>query len=128
MNKYLDNQLADIEHARFKKTWRDWKKLSGKDSSIDEPSPYVPRNILYFETFVEELFNTKTKDEAFALIDQAKTFINSLDGARLQGGPARNKFHSLFEVEEVTSPDEVDTEDPTDEKLVALENEVLTDE
>jgi len=122
------NQLADIEHARFKKTWRDWKKLSGKDSSIDEPSPYVPRNILYFETFVEELFNTKTKDEAFALIDQAKTFINSLDGARLQGGPARNKFHSLFEVEEVTSPDEVDTEDPTDEKLVALENEVLTDE
>lgn len=121
------NHLADIEHARFKKTWRDWKKLNGRDSSIDEPSPYVPRNILYFEQFVNELFETKTKAEAFALIDSAKTFINSLDGARLQGGPARNKFHSLFEVEEVTSSEEVDTEDPDDEKLLALEQEVLTD-
>lgn len=120
------NHLADIEHARFRKTWRDWKKLNGRDSSIDEPSPYVPRNILYFEQFVQELFETKTKAEAFALIDQAKTFINSLDGARLQGGPARNKFHSLFEVEEVTNSEEVDVEDPDDEKLMALEQEVLT--
>jgi hypothetical protein len=121
------NQLADVEHARFKKTWRDWKKLNGRDSSNDEPSPYVPRNILYFNQFLEELFATKTKNEAFALIKEATTFITSLDGARLQGGPARNKFHSLFEVEEVTSPDEVDTEDMDDEKLMALEQQVLTD-
>lgn len=119
------NHLADIEHARFKKTWRDWEKLNGKDSSKDEPSPYVPRNILYFEQFVNELFETKTKAEAFELIDSAKTFINSLDGARLQGGPARNKFHSLFEVEEVTNADDIDVEDPDDEKLLALEHEVL---
>ena len=119
------NHLADIEHARFKRTWRDWEKLSGKDSSKDEPSPYVPRNILYFEQFVTELFETKTKAEAFALIDEAKTFITSLDGARLQGGPARNKFHSLFEVEEVTNADDIDVEDPDDEKLLALEHSVL---
>jgi hypothetical protein len=119
------NQLSDIEHAKFKKTWRDWEKLSSKNANKDEPSPYVPRNILYFEQFVNELFETKTKDEAFALIDSAKTFINSLDGSRLQGGPARNKFHSLFEVEEVTSSDEVDTEDPNDDALVALENNIL---
>ena len=119
------NHLADIEHARFKRTWRDWEKLNGKDSSKDEPSPYVPRNILYFEQFVTELFETKTKAEAFELIDSAKTFINSLDGARLQGGPARNKFHSLFEVEEVTNADDIDVEDPDDEKLLALEHEVL---
>ena len=121
------NHLADIEHARFKKTWRDFARLNGKNMSIDEPSPYVPRSILYFEQFINELFETKTKAEAFALIDEATTFITSLDGARLQGGPARNKFHSLFEVEEVTSPDEIDTEDMDDEKLMALEQEVLTD-
>jgi hypothetical protein len=46
----------------------------------------------------------------------------------LQGGPARNKFHSLFEVEEVTNPEEIDTEDMDDEKLMALEQEVLTDD
>jgi hypothetical protein len=121
------NHLADIEHARFGKTWRDFARLNGKNTSIDEPSPYVPRSILYFEQFINELFETKTKAEAFALIDEATTFITSLDGARLQGGPARNKFHSLFEVEEVTSPDEIDTEDMDDEKLMALEHEVLTD-
>jgi hypothetical protein len=119
------NHLADIEHARFKRTWRDWEKLNGKDSSKDEPSPYVPRNILYFEQFVAELFETKTKAEAFALIEEAKTFITSLDGARLQGGPARNKFHSLFEVEEVTNSDEIDVADPNDAKLVALEQQAL---
>jgi len=120
------NQLSDVEHAGFKRTWREWEKLSSKNANKDEPSPFVPRNILYFETFVQELFETKTKAEAFALIDEASPFITTLDGARLQGGPARNKFHSLFQVEEVTSPDEIDTEDPNDEKLIALENEVLT--
>jgi hypothetical protein len=64
-------------------------------------------------------------DEAFELIDNAKTFINSLDGSRLQGGPARNKFHSLFEVEEVTNAEEVDTEDPNDDALVAMENTIM---
>ena len=122
------NQLMDIERVKFNKTWRDWKPLDGKNKNIDEPSDFVPRSILYFDQFVEELFNTKTKDEAFALIDNAKTFITSLDGARLQGGPARNKFHHFFEFEEVTSAEEVDTEDPNDEMLMNLEQQVLTKE
>ena len=115
------NHLSDIEHAKFKNTWRYWEKLNSKNANKDEPSPYVPRNILYFETFVNDLFNTKTKAEAFALIDQASAFLHSLDGARLQGGPARNKFHNLFEVEEVTSSDEVDVDNPNDDQLRALE-------
>jgi len=118
------NHLSDIEHAKFSKTWRQWEKLSSKNANKDETSPFVPRNILYFETFVEELFNTKNKAEAFDLISQASVFLQSLDGARLQGGPARNKFHSLFAVEEVTSVDEVDVDDPNDETLVAMENSV----
>jgi len=111
------NHLSDIEHAKFNRTWRQWTKLNSKNINQDEPSPFVPRNILYFETFVKELFETKTKDEAFALIDSASGFLQSLDGARLQGGPARNKFHSLFEVEEVTSSDEIDTENPVEESV-----------
>ena len=121
------NHLSDIEHARFKKTWRQWEKLNSKNANQDEPSPFVPRNILYFETFVEELFNTKTKAEAFALIDRASTFLQALDGARLQGGPARNKFHNLFEVEEVTNSDEVDTENPEDDELRTLEESIKGD-
>lgn len=119
------NHLADIEHAKFNKTWRQWEKLNSKNANKDEPSPFVPRNILYFETFAKELFETKTKDEAFALIDEAKVFLQTLDGARLQGGPARNKFHSLFEVEEVTDATEIDIDNPDDETLVAMERSIM---
>jgi hypothetical protein len=115
------NHLADIEHAKFNRSWKQWEKLASKDITKDEHSPFVPRNILYFEKFVEELFNTKNKADAFKLIDQAKTFITSLDGARLQGGPARNKFNSLFDVIEVSNSDEIDVDNPEDEKLLALE-------
>jgi hypothetical protein len=118
------NHLSDIEHAKFSNNWKYWEKLNSKNANQDEPSPYVPRNILYFETFVRELFETKTKTEAFELIDKAKGFLQTLDGARLQGGPARNKFHSLFEVEEVTNATEVDTENPEDDDLRALEESV----
>jgi hypothetical protein len=89
-----------------------------------EFSDWVPRKILYFDRFVGELFETKTKDEAFALIDQAMPFLKSLEGARLQGGPAQNTFNSLFEVEAVKSADEIDLANPDDDDLRALEEEI----
>jgi len=122
------NHLADIEHARFNRTWREWEKLDSKNIKKDEPSPFVPRNILYFETFVKELFETKTKAKAFELIKKAAPFLESLDGARLQGGPARNQFHALFQVEEVTDPNEIDIDDPNDEKLAELEHQIMENE
>jgi hypothetical protein len=86
----------------------------------DEYSEWVPRNILFFSSFVEDLFNTKDKAEAFEMIDQAGPFLKSLEGARLQGGPAQNKFGSLFELETVTDASEVDLENPEDEKMNKL--------
>ena len=91
-------QLMDIECARFKPDWR-MKSIEGKKEI--EYSDWVPNKILYFSTFVEELFNTKTKDEAFAMIDTAKLFLKSLEGARLQGGPAANEFNNLFTIEDL---------------------------
>lgn len=115
-------QLMDIEIAKTKGkiNWHHWRKLSQKDAGSDEYSDWVPRNILYFNSFVEDLFNTKTKQEAFEMIDKARTFLDTLEGARLKGGVARNMFNGLFTVEEVTNADEVDledTEDPTYSKL-----------
>jgi hypothetical protein len=89
-------QLMDIECARFKPDWR-MKGIEGKKEI--EYSDWVPNKILYFATFVEELFNTKTKAEAFEMINSAKQFLKSLEGARLQGGPADNEFNSLFTYE-----------------------------
>ena len=115
------NQLMDIERARAKPNWRSWRKLKDAESNFDQYSDWVPRNILYFDRFVEELFNTKTKDEAFEMLDKAGPFLKSLEGARLQGGPAQNEFSNLFSFEEVTKVEEVDLENPDDDKLRELE-------
>jgi hypothetical protein len=121
--------LMDIEIAKTKDklTWKHWKKVKANDMS-DEYSDWVPRNILYFNSFIEDLFNTKTKDEAFEMIDQAGPFLRSLEGARLQGGPAANTFGNLFSFDEVTDADEIDLANPDDDALRALEDEVLNND
>ena len=117
------NQLMDIERAKAHPDWQHWKKVKGGDMS-DEYSDWVPRNILYFDRFVSELFETKTKKEAFDMIEKAGPFLRSLEGARLQGGPAQNKFTSLFDIEEVTKVEEIDLANPDDDKLRELETDV----
>jgi len=121
----------DIERTKHQPDWRSWKKLNAKDSTSDQYSEFVPRNILYFDRFVEELFNTKTLDEAMAMLEtpNAKAFLISLAGARnTSNGQNDNMFNGLFDVEEVTNPNEIDVNDPNDEKLAALENKSLTDD
>jgi hypothetical protein len=114
-------QLMDIECARFTPDWRH-KSIEGKKEI--EFSDWVPNRILYFSTFVEELFNTKTKDEAFQLISDAGGFLKTLEGSRLQGGPAQNTFGNLFEVEEIRQ-DEIDFANPDDDELKNLEQELI---
>jgi hypothetical protein len=70
------------------------------------------------------LFNTKTKDEAFQLISDAGGFLKTLEGSRLQGGPAQNTFGNLFEVEEIRQ-DEIDFANPDDDELKNLEQELI---
>jgi len=119
-------QLMDIEIAKTKGylTWRHWHKLRDKESSADQHSDWVPRSILYFATLVEDLFNTKSKEEAFAMIEEAGPFLRSMEGARLQGGPAQNRYNALFEVEEVTKEEEVDLSNPDDDALRNLEEDI----
>jgi hypothetical protein len=121
-------QLMDIEVAKTKDklTWKHWHKLKDAESNADQYSDWVPRNILYFASFIEDLFNTKTKVEAFEMIDsrQARAFLTSLEGARLQGGPKQNTFTSLFDVEEITKVEELDLENPDDNDLRELEESI----
>ena len=120
-------QLMDIEIAktRSKMNWRAWKKVKSGDMS-DEYSDWVPRNILYFDRLVEDLFNTSNKASAFEMIEQAGPFLRSLEGARLQGGPKQNTFNNLFEIEQVTNQEEIDLANPDDDELRKLEEEVIT--
>ena len=116
-------QLMDIECTRFKPNWRSWG-IEGKKEK--EFSDWVPRRILYFSTFIEELFETQSKAEAFELIESALPFLRSLEGARLQGGPAQNTFNNLFEVEEKRQ-DEIDFASPDDDELRALEEGIVNE-
>jgi hypothetical protein len=105
-------QLMDIETTRFKPNW----KLAGIEGKKEKDfSDWIPNRILYFATFVEELFNTADKNEAFDLIEQALPFLRSLEGARLQGGPPPTLFGKFCEVEDVKA-NEVDLEDTEDTK------------
>jgi hypothetical protein len=102
------NNLMDIELAKHKPDWRRWRKVKDADKS-DEMSEWVPRNVLYFNRFVEELFALNTKDEAFEMIAEAERlgFLQNLEGARLRGG-VTNIAHTLFYEE---SEDETSWED-----------------
>ncbi len=113
------NNLADIEYASYRPDWRSWRKVKDADKS-DERSEWVPRNILYFNRFVEELFDCKTKDDAFQMITEAERlgFLQNLEGARLRGG-VTNIAHTLFyEDDENETSWEDDREDEALDKLV----------
>ena len=100
------------------------KGIEGKKEI--EYSDWVPNRILYFATFIEELFQTKSKAEAFELIESSLEFLRSLEGARLQGGPVSHANKTLFDFgdgKKLNSLDPVfDQQD--DDELRNLEDEV----
>ncbi len=117
------NQLMDIELTnKPRMPWRTYKaKVKDTDFS-DEISDWVPRNILYFDSFVSELFECPTKDEAFEMIETATTlgFLNGVEGARLRGG-VKSIANTLFyeEGEEDKSAYSDEREDDELDKLKA---------
>jgi hypothetical protein len=111
-------QFMDIECAKHKPDWRMWGVEGKKEIEFSE---WVPRKILYFATFIEELFNTKTKAEAFTLIDNANQFLTSLEGARLQGGPVAYGNKDLFDWGDAKKVKEEEFDQQDDDELRALE-------
>ncbi len=117
------NQLTDIEIKKVRPDWRLWRKVKDADKS-DEYSEWVPRNILYFDRFVEELFEQPTKEAAFAMIKEADSFLKNLEGARLRGG-VTNISNSLFvEVDDEGKEETPWTDDREDTELDKLESEL----
>ena len=75
------------------------------------------------------MFNTKTKDEAFALIDSAQKFLRTLEGARLQGGPVAYANKSLFDFGDAKKAvdDEPVFDQQDDDDLRALEEGMINE-
>jgi hypothetical protein len=116
-------QLMDIELAKHNVSWTQ-AGINGRKET--EYSDWVPNRIIYFNNFLNELFETKTKDEAFQLIEDAKAFLKSLEGARLQGGNSDNLYDNLFDEVEKEQKD-IDFSNPEDSELRALEESVDKD-
>jgi hypothetical protein len=89
--------MNDAESVIYKPQVKHWRKVSGSDTT-DEFSKFVPRNILYFNTFVEEVF---TSENPMEVISNAFSFLADIRGTRWQratgGGKGKNNFSSLFE-------------------------------
>lgn len=112
------NELTDVECVTHKPNIRDWKKLKGKDKS-GELSNWVPRNILYFNSFVEELFE---HDDPMTFIDENITFLNAI-GRRRPGTSGEAHFGILFD-EVLEHADDEGFSEEQEAVLDKLENEV----
>ena len=91
------NDFNDIERVVHKPDVKHWRKTKASDTT-DEHSTYVPRNILYFNTLVEQVF---TSEKPMEVIANASSFLADIRGnrwARATGGSkGTNNFSSLFE-------------------------------
>jgi hypothetical protein len=114
------NRLMDMETARYKPDWRHWQRLDGKSAKTDEPSDWVPRNILYFDRFVQELFES---DDPKAMLKHAHKFLTELQGGLQRGKVQNDVLNNFIEFEE-PEPGESDLSNMNDDKIVELEKSI----
>lgn len=96
------NRLADIEYAIRKVDYRDWARKNKKPIS-----DFVSNDIIFFNSFVEELFSRNSAD-ARQLI---KDYSGHLDNISFRENKTVDSFHSLFDHSEVDSKKKIDGQD-----------------
>lgn len=117
----MANNLTEIEVQNYQPHPSDWRKKSGKNGQ--KPiSEWVPNNILYFATLVEEIF---ASDHPFSVIDDNIAFIQDLSVSRNRKTNAM--FDELFGGE-LTEVDEDTFASLDDDKMEALEHTLDGDE
>lgn len=94
------NRLADIEYVRKKIDYKDWMRQKGKSKSL-EVSDFIPSNILFFEDFVNELFNPDTINPR-NLISDNYAFLESISfGGTSNNTKSSETFSALFDLDAV---------------------------
>lgn len=114
------NRLMDQEFGALqgKIDWRDWRKLKNSDRT-DELSNWVPRNILYLQTFIDELFTSETPMD---MLDNAYSMLHSMASVRGAAQDHHTTFSEFFaNADEVVETD--GTPEGTEEALSKLELE-----
>jgi hypothetical protein len=114
-------RLADIEYHR--NSGISYKDASGFGKKAPNLSEFIPNDILYFNNFVEVLFDPATGiADARQMIVDNTTFLNSISFGGVDAANAA-KGRDLFDTVDET-PDEDDMASLDNEKLTALEHEL----
>lgn len=105
------NRHADIVYATKKIDYRDWVKKS-KVPICD----FLPNNIFFFNSFVEELFS-RDRDGAYQLLKDYEGQLNSIS---FKENKIVDTYHSLFDHSSANTKKEIKAED-----IASLDNEDL---
>lgn len=110
------NRLADIEYATRKNIdYRDWYQMRDK-KKMTNISDFVPNSILFFNNFIEVLFDPSTKDP-YSMIKENQAF---LDYVSFGSKKEVTTFGSLF-----GDSEENEEHMPIGEELASLDKEDL---
>jgi hypothetical protein len=113
------NRLADIEYATQEKVdFRDWYQSQHKKTKQNNKSNFVPNAIIYFNQFVEELFDPKTANP-YNMLNEYSAF---LDYVSFGDKKEVTSFNDLFGEHEEEEVHEIMAED-----LASSDNEELID-
>lgn len=115
------NALTDVLTASHKPDFKTWQKLTPKQEKNAHFDPYVPRNIVYMVSFIEELFRSETPMQ---MLDDAAPMLANFNGAKTLK-TTTDSFNDLFAVQDkiLDNDNEMDAEaeEAAEQFLEALE-------
>jgi len=97
------NRLADIEYATRDIHYGDWAKKKSKTPISD----FVPNNILFFNSFVTELFSR----DAAGAYELLNNYAGHLDKISFKENKIMDSYHSLFDHDAIDAKQEIKVED-----------------
>ncbi len=106
------NRLADIEYEVRDIHYSDWAKKKSKTPISD----FVPNNILFFNSFVEELFSRDAAG-AYKLLDDYAGHLNNIS---FKENKIVDSYHTLFDFSDVEAEKKIDGQD-----IASLDHEDL---
>lgn len=113
----IANNLTDIETQNHKPHMHDWRRSRGR--SAPRPlSEWVPNNLLYFATLIEEVF---ASDKPFTILEDNAAFLREISNSSNRKSNA--VFDDLFG-EEISGSDEDSFASLDDVKMEELERTV----
>jgi hypothetical protein len=109
------NELTDAVRKQYSPSYTDWTKIKS-GSKEDQFDPWVPRNVVYMTSFIEQLFESETPMQ---MLDDAAPMLANFNGVKSLSTTGKST-KSLFTVKTVL--DDVTNEEFSDEDLENANN------